>query len=767
MRKLFLLRGLPATGKSHFIDRNDLTPYTLSSDNIRTIFGGLDYDLICNGSQNKYHNLAKESISQKQDKKVWSFLRERLNERAVRGETIFVDATHYNRKSMNTYAQIKKQYGYKICVIDFNVDESFIVKDEILDNAIRQNENRSSYKRVPNQVIRKMYNTYLAEKSPSGFNDILPCQVFEELSWKKHDLNNYKRVQFIGDIHGCYSALKDCIGDELDPNTFYVFLGDYIDRGIENVEVMEFLLRIMKEENVLLLEGNHEIHLRKFIYGEPLPNTVTRNETIPELMRGGITKKDLKEFIRCLKPFYFFEFQGKTWLATHGGVTPDILWYDGKSMIKAGLIPDSTYIKGIGKYSDDIDLLWDQFCSDELNKDHDMYQIHGHRNIFDHSVKNFNEDQRSFNLEQKVEAGGKLGSIILEDNQIKDASVKNNVFSYKEAERNLNFDITLLSNKDIMQVLENSRLINKKRFNDHLYAYNFTQDAFFGSKWNNFVIMARGLFLRHNGDIEARGFKKFFNIGETDETLLDNSFYDKIKYPVRRSLKEDGFLGLVSWDATAKYPIITSKGGSNEHGKYLKNLIMDHLNKGLNTYQAFMDIIEKHKDVTFLFECISNSDMPHIVGYNREKVVLISAINNDYTDSFNQEAFEELAENCSFDTPEEEIISTEDRLISCLASDDNETWIEGYVYRDASGFMFKSKTQWFKKWKEVRSKLHFYSKNQELFKSNHILNELKVFEKGVKEVLVYLSEHPEFQINDLCDKEVNINIKTIREKYFE
>ena len=38
----------------------------------------------------------------------------------------------------------------------------------------------------------------------------------------------------------------------------YIFTGDYIDRGMENAQVVAFLLSIMDRKNVLLLEGNHE-----------------------------------------------------------------------------------------------------------------------------------------------------------------------------------------------------------------------------------------------------------------------------------------------------------------------------------------------------------------------------------------------------------------------------------------------------------------------------------------------------------------------------
>ena len=44
----------------------------------------------------------------------------------------------------------------------------------------------------------------------------------------------------------------------------YIFLGDYVDRGNQNAEVMNWLYSIMNLPNVCLLEGNHEKWLKDY-----------------------------------------------------------------------------------------------------------------------------------------------------------------------------------------------------------------------------------------------------------------------------------------------------------------------------------------------------------------------------------------------------------------------------------------------------------------------------------------------------------------------
>ncbi|MBI2775367.1 metallophosphoesterase [Candidatus Dependentiae bacterium] len=94
------------------------------------------------------------------------------------------------------------------------------------------------------------------------------------------------KILFFGDIHGSVHSIvrmfNSCIkqgivNDQLaitQPNTYFVFLGDYVDRGFYSIETLNTLLQfaIRNPGKVILLRGNHEDEMmnRSFGFGQEL-----------------------------------------------------------------------------------------------------------------------------------------------------------------------------------------------------------------------------------------------------------------------------------------------------------------------------------------------------------------------------------------------------------------------------------------------------------------------------------------------------------------
>ena len=70
-----------------------------------------------------------------------------------------------------------------------------------------------------------------------------------------------ERLIAIGDVHGCFSTLRTLLEEQVKPvpTDTLVFLGDYIDRGPNSKQVIDYIINLQEQGfKMILLRGNHE-----------------------------------------------------------------------------------------------------------------------------------------------------------------------------------------------------------------------------------------------------------------------------------------------------------------------------------------------------------------------------------------------------------------------------------------------------------------------------------------------------------------------------
>lgn len=685
MRVLLLMRGAMGCGKSTFIEQNGLKPYTLCADDIR---------LLCQapvlGKDGRY------CISQKNEKVVWQTLFNILEVRMKRGEFTVIDATNTKTSEMNRYKDLAKKYRYRIYCVDMT--------DVPIGVAKERNKKRDPIKYVPEESIDRAYARFATQKIPSGIKAIKPNEL-DTIFYKPIDLSAYDKVHIIGDIHGCYTALMGFMNNhDVNANDFFIFLGDYLDRGLENVQTLEYLLDLWENhKNVYFLEGNHEAHLRNWANGEDIMSQEFRNHTMPKLEQAGIDKKRVRQFCRSFGQCSYFIFHGMNVLITHGGLStmPKNLTF----------IATEQMIKGVGDYKDANTVDGAFYTSTEDG----YYSVHGHRNETHEPLQ---VNPTTFNLNGDVEFGGDLRAVTFRHEKWLDKSfidqweIPNSVYRIPEDVTKNNDEISNAEIHDVIEYMRASKYIGEKSFGN-ISSFNFTRGAFQDKVWDGMTTKARGLYIdTEHEQVVARGYEKFFNYGEMEFTKPE-ALARNLKFPVEAYVKENGFLGIVSTDNDGEL-IFTSKSTmGGDHAVMVKESLY-------NIYGA--TAIEKMREyanqyhVTFVFEIIDRERDPHIIQYNDNYAILLDIINNSMKfDKLPYGSLKYVAKDIGLEYKQhyktlnnvkelnafiDKATDPKFRLKTDRIDDD---CIEGFVFEDANGFMFKLKVAYYNDWKMLRS----------------------------------------------------------------
>lgn len=615
MRKLILLQGPSASGKTTWIEKHNLQNYVISADKIRENLG---YRNVTGISDNNTDLMT--IMTDIQEKPVWDIFNRFLEKRMANGITTIVDNTNTNFMALRPFKSLAKKYNYDVATIDFmlnfvprkktNLTKKYpeieyqpdLSKKAVrftTEELLKRNDDRAEY-RVPSHVVRQQIKQYQElwtriKEHASDWKWLKPMAPdstrVKELLWHDPtiDLSKYKKIQVIGDIHNDYSALMKAF-EEHEKGTAYIFLGDYLDKGTRPYSTFEFLTEKLGGDNLYFLRGNHEDFWQKWLLtGKVSPQFEKTLEALQRQYSDKRLRHLMTNLFMQMRDYLFFTYHGVSYVASHAGLEPAMLSQN------LNLMPSRvvTYGLSIGydthnPYGRDIDLLWDKSGVD-------VYNLHGHRNNFNRFA-----GKASFNLNYE----GEFRWLTIYPNKIVPHKIKSiDAPSFEEA---------LTEDPDI----------RTKKQSDDIVSYNFTVDAFIGQHWNQHTSNARGLFIRQSDhQIVGRGFPKFFEIGQVPDAKLEN-----LKFPVSVMRKHDGFLTIVCYDLKTKRLHVYSKRGETDMALLAKR---DLIKTG------YLDKIKKYyadpqmRDTTLLFETVDPVNDPHIVKYNKLHIYPLAIIANN------------------------------------------------------------------------------------------------------------------------------------------
>jgi len=162
-------------------------------------------------------------------------------------------------------------------------------------------------------------------------------------------------VWIVGDIHGQYYDFVHLLEKAGSPKKInYIFLGDYVDRGIFSVEwvILLYSLKVAHPENVVLLRGNHE-------WRNMTDHFTFREETI--------NKFDEEVYTAIMESFDAMPLAAivnDRYLTIHGGISPDLKKLSQISKLDRFSEPP---VKGLF-----CDLLWSDPMNDEEANDYEF-----------------------------------------------------------------------------------------------------------------------------------------------------------------------------------------------------------------------------------------------------------------------------------------------------------------------------------------------------------------------------------------------------------
>lgn len=704
MRALFLLHGAPGTGKTTLIDKLQLEHLTLSYDHFRSLFSAA---FPCAEDGEPVGTTLR--LTPEAQNAAVSAAQQALKARLAAGTTVFFDSTTSRTADQTKLANLAAKYGYKTYLIDCQGDTT-------VETLLERNTRRGIH-RVSEQVIADMHER-CATSQPSHaiaevidgtktadevYHDIMRITAVPTLK-----LAEGAKVVVVGDVHSCAEALQDALVAHEGDATHWVFAGDLFDRGPDPLGVWRIVNTLVAAGRATVVTGNHELNLRAVNTHAASTRFTETRDTRDALLAAGIFAGEQTAFVNATIPLLRLQVGEAEWLVTHGGVSHITKWKaDHTGLLN---VSDAECVYGIG---DRAHTYRGKSSYNVANMPLVGFQLHGHRNgrAGEEPVAAITHDFRGHPivcLESGVAGGGDLSIAVVDgavsvqrfsDHVTPDTAARNRLAPWQRKPKHDPEDVT-----ELLTRMRNCEYVRVKPLEavQGVLACNFTRQAFTQGAWDDVTVHARGLFIDEAaGKIVARGYEKFFHIGEVSGRTLDQWQDEAVTaYPVTLRKKMNGYLALVA--CVHGQLEVFSKSGITPYSKFARGLLRGTIgDKGIGELAEML----ARTNTTAAFEVIAARDTHPIAEPGPDRLVLLDCIRNTVQFATDDDIRLGIARRFGLEVAETVAVAgTPDELTQTLDAvrhrDD-----EGVVLVDRDGYRSKLKAEGYANRKAARTSL--------------------------------------------------------------
>ena len=581
-----------------------------------------------------------------------------LKEALASSEDVVIDRCNHTVESRAQILDFVKKAGRESVEVVYLKTRRGVCIQRVL---VRQNHPTLGTETDAVGIVSKFHKEFQMPSLAEGFSHVWTIED-ETPEFAVLDLQKSERpLLVIGDIHGCLNelialeekAIKRCaeLGWEAPQ---FVSVGDLVDRGPQNIEVLRRFIAGAKALSHFCIQGNHENRFRRYLIGNPVKISHGLTETIIELSQVGSEEK--KSFIDFIGNMPSATSLPHGLIAVHGGVNPKrpLHAQNEETLLYA------RYLGGSG-FLDKTGVPWFQMPAHE--------QWNGKTVVFGHwigddyagstqgaegekqvgnrqektTIDASNDVARVPSTGYKVAADG-VAFLSIDTGAVSGGFLSGLLVPPASKETPLEFEVlrvnstpqfideedreiqgsSVTQDKPFAALLQlcDKGLLTMSETTDpsgrELILFNYTDQCTYARAWTADTLNARGtIYDKKNGQIVALAFPKFFNMGENETTQSHRLPFDQ---PFQVFEKMDGSMGLIypvnRADGTRDYAVSTR--GSFKSPQAIK----------ATQLLAAYDTSAIPEGISILVEIIYPSNRIQVNYSDREELVVIGAFDS-------------------------------------------------------------------------------------------------------------------------------------------